>query len=105
MMMRRLVIAIGLVLAGTTSSYAQLSFRHQPNKDPYRNLFTPEADRRRAAPVAAVRAKQEAMTPCVNYPMRVVPTDPTFDPEIRVTPPTNGVDHTIKTVKPPVCKP
>ena len=104
-MMRRLVIAVGFALAATTPSYAQLPFEHQPKKDPYRDLFAPETERLKAATAAAMRAKQEEMKPCVNYPMRVAPADPTVDPKIRVAPPSDGVEHTIRIVKPPVCKP
>ena len=105
MMMRPFVIAIGFALAATTSSSAQLPFEHQPKKDPYRNLFSTETERLKAAAAASVRAKQEEMQPCVNYSMRVAPADPSFDPKIRIAPPSNGVEHKLKTVKPRVCKP
>jgi hypothetical protein len=104
-MMRDLVIAIGFALAATTTSSAQLPFEQQPKNDPYRDLFSPETERLKVAAAAALRAKQEEMKPCVNYTMRVVPADPTVDPKIRVAPPSDGVEHTIKIVKPPVCKP
>jgi hypothetical protein len=104
-MMRRLVLAIGFALGAATTSSAQLSFAHQPNKDPYRNLFTPEAKRSRAAAATPLRAKQPELQRCVVYSMPVVPANPAVDPKIRVAPPSNGVEHKIKTVAPPVCKP
>jgi hypothetical protein len=44
------------------------------------------------------------MKPCVAHPMRVVPANPDVDAKIFVAPPTE-VDHKIKTVPPPTCKP
>lgn len=102
--MQRFVLAIGLALAATTTSYAQLSFEHQRRQDPYRNLFSPEAERLKAATAAALRTKQAAMKPCVAHPMRVVPANPDIDAKIRVAPPTD-LDHKIKTVPLPTCKP
>jgi hypothetical protein len=103
-MMRRVAIVIGLVLAAVTTSTAQLSFEHQPNKDPYRNLFTPETERLRSAAAATLRVRLADVQRCVVYNMPVVPANPAVDPKIRIAPP-NGVDHKIKTVAPPSCKP
>ena len=99
--MMRLVLAIGVTLAATAPAFAQLSFEHQPKKDPYRNLFSPEAERIKAATAAALRARErEARRPCMDHAMRVVPANPDVDAKIKVAPPSD-VDHKIRSVTPP----
>jgi hypothetical protein len=100
-MMGRCFLAISLMLAAAHTSFAQLPFEHQPNKDPYRNLFSPEAERLKASTAAALRARQrEVRQPCMDHSMRVVPPNPDVDAKIKVAPPTD-VDPKMKIVTPP----
>jgi hypothetical protein len=48
--------------------------------------------------------RQAAPRPTVVCGMTLVPADPTFDPQMKVTVPDRGVAYSMRTVPPTVCK-
>lgn len=99
-MMRLFTVTLAVVLTAATTSFAQLPFARQPKQDPYRDLFSPEAERLKTATRTALRRETQVPQRCVDHTMRVVPPNPGVDPKITVAPPSD-VEHKIKTVTPP----
>jgi hypothetical protein len=106
MIMRR-VFAVALLLLTGPAASAQRPFEHNPQKDPYRNLFGDRDPVQKPAPAPPVRLIPRAAPPkpVVVCGTLIIPADPSIDPKIRVGPPDDGVDYKIRIVPPPVCRP
>ena len=112
MALRRLSLAVAVLLFSSAAS-AQLTFQPNPRKDPYQKLFRDgspqpiagsmqDGERLAAPPVVTRQAVLPA--PHVVCGMLIVPADPRVDPKIRVGPQDNNVQHTMRTLAPPICR-
>ena len=105
MAVRLLPLVATLLLVTTSAATAQLNYEPNPKKDPYRHLF---AEKERAlknalqAKVASTRAVQKPSVVCGTL---IVPADPAIDPKIKIAPRNDGVEHKLRIVTPPICKP
>lgn len=102
---RQQALVVALVFGTASAASAQLSFEHHPKKNPYRNLFGERGPvQRPTAPLRGV-SRRAPQKPTVVCGTMIVPADPTIDPKMRVKPPSQGVEHKLRIVKPPICKP
>ena len=104
-MSRRLPLVAVLLLASATTAFAQLSFEHNPKKDPYRNLFGERDPAQKTKPRATVIRRATPQKPFVVCGTLIVPADPKVDSKMRVAPPDDHVEHKLRIVTPPICKP
>ena len=105
MAVRLLPLVVTLLLVTSSVATAQLNYKPNPKKDPYRHLF---AERERAlknALQAKVASTRTVPKPSVVCGTLIVPADPAIDPKMQIAPPNDGVEHKIRTVAPPICKP
>lgn len=101
---RRTLLAIALIILTAAAAAAQVRFAPGPEKDPYRNLFDdPLRAQKPTAPKPATPSPSP-QKPFVVCGTLIVPADPGMDPKIRVPPPA-GVEHTMRILIPPMCKP
>jgi hypothetical protein len=103
------VVALLVLVSGTATATAQPGFTPRSEKDPYRNLFGERlrAEKPTPSPKLATPSPpppQSPQAPTIVCGMRIVPADPSVDPKIRVIPPA-GVEHSMRIVIPPMCKP
>jgi len=105
MVSRRIPLVGALLLVSATAAFAQLSFEHNPKKDPYRNLFGERDPVQKAKPRATVISRATPQKPFVVCGTLIVPADPKVDSKMRVGPPDDHVEHTLRIVRPPICKP
>jgi hypothetical protein len=104
-MVHRLSLVVALLLV-TAIPAAQLSFDHNLQRDPYRNLFGDPDAAQKTGPPADVSGRVTPEKPIVVCGMRILPADPTIDPKIRVGPRDRVVfDHKLRKLSPPICKP
>jgi hypothetical protein len=104
-MSRRLTLVVAPLLASATTAFAQLSFQHNPKKDPYRHLFGERDPAQKTTPRATVIRPATPQKPFVVCGTLVVPADPNVDSKMRVGPPDDRVEHKLRIVPPPMCKP
>lgn len=105
MRVRQIALVAALLLATGAAASAQLPFTHHPSKDPYRNLFgRQEPPQKISLPVRSA-ARQAPQQPLVVCGMLIVPADPKKDPKMVRRPPADGVEHKLRLVTPPVCRP
>jgi len=110
MSIRRTFVAVAVLLMTSVVASAQVQFKPRPDKDPYRNLFGDSSRARQpTGPRAASAPSSPQPAPLPQKPvvvcgMLIVPADPRVDPKIRVAPPA-GVEHTMRTVTPSICRP
>ncbi len=100
---RRTFVAVAVLLTTSVAASAQGPIKPRPEKNPYRNLFDDSGRARH--PTATMNVPAPAPPkPVVVCGMRIIPADPRVDSKIRVAPPT-GVEHSMRTVTPSVCRP
>jgi hypothetical protein len=95
--------AVTVLIASSVGVSAQGLFKPRVEKDPYRNLFAEPLRASQSAPILDTR-ERVPQQPAIVCGMRIIPADPTVDPRIRVTPPSD-VEHTMRKVTPSVCQP
>jgi hypothetical protein len=105
MSLRCLPFVFVLLLGPASTASAQLPFDHHPKKDPYRGLFgnrAPTQNNSVPVPIAGREAPQKPVVVCGTM---ILPADPRIDPKMRIAPPSDGADHKLHTITPPICKP
>ena len=104
--MRSTLVVLVWLLLVTASTSAQLGYKPQPSKDPYRGLFgAPDPGRQAPLLVTPRGDRQAPARPRVVCGTRLIPADPAIDPKIRVGPPDTGTAHSMRSLTPPVCQP
>lgn len=102
--MRQQLLFVGLLLMTTVASASGQSL-FEPKRDPYRNLFRPPARLQNVRPTPPRPALAQPLKPKVVCGMVVIPADPNVDPKIFARVPATRQTFTMRTVRPPVCKP
>lgn len=126
----RTVVLVAFVVVTAPALSAQLPFTPRPERDAYRDLFSrngvaqrpasprerrqsPETSFQQEAtdglrPLESLPPEQQARavtrTPVVICGTKIIPADPSVDPHIRVEPPDDDVEHTMRTITPPICR-